>query len=95
MVHIGMAGPRMHYCIERLAHRDGYAMKDVDGALLRDDERHAREGAGWIWHGLPAELRTDFDVDDVLRRWKSYSPVSTGPLGRDWWPYGIRGCNVC
>ena len=75
MVHIGMAGPRLHYCIERLAHRDGYAMKDVDGELLGDEERHAREGAAWIWHGLPAELETDFDVVDVLRRWRGYSPV--------------------
>jgi hypothetical protein len=64
------------YQLERRGHRDGYAMKDVDGEYLRDQERHAREGEGWIWHNMPKELETDFDLDDVLERWKEHSPVS-------------------
>jgi hypothetical protein len=75
-IHIGMAGPQPVYQIERRGHRDGYAMKDVDGEFLRDQDRQAREGKDWIWHGMPKELETDFDLDDVLERWKKYSPVS-------------------
>jgi len=73
-IHIGMAGPRPMYQLERRGHRDGYAMKDVDGEYLRDQERHASEGEDWIWHGMPKELETDLDLDDVLERWKKYSP---------------------
>lgn len=74
-VHIGMAGPKLVYSIERRAHRDGYAMKDVDGEFLRDQDRKLREGQKWVWHGEPPELLTDFDLDDVLVRWKGHSPV--------------------
>ncbi|KXX81873.1 Pyroglutamyl-peptidase 1 [Madurella mycetomatis] len=73
-IHIGMAGPRLYYSIERRGHRDGYDMKDVDGELLRDDERRAREGKDWVWEGMPEELVTDFDLEDVLARWKGNSP---------------------
>ena len=70
-----MAGPRPYYSIERLGHRDGYAMKDVDGVLLGDRDRQLKEGKDWIWHGIPKELETDLDLDEVLKRWKQYSPV--------------------
>ncbi|KAL1876424.1 hypothetical protein VTK73DRAFT_9290 [Phialemonium thermophilum] len=73
-VHIGMAGPRPVYSLERRGHRDAYAMKDVDGKFLHDEERRVREGKDWVWYGAPRELETDFDVDDVLPRWKKYSP---------------------
>ncbi|KAK3693725.1 hypothetical protein B0T22DRAFT_436885 [Podospora appendiculata] len=73
-IHIGMAGPRPFYCIERQAHRDGYAMKDVDNEFLRDQERRVRQGKDWVWYGQPKELLTDFDLDDVLSRWKDNSP---------------------
>lgn len=79
-VHIGMAGPRPMYQIERRGHRDGYAMKDVEGEFLRDQERHAEEGKDWIWHDMPKELETDLDLDDVLEKWKEHSPVSTFAL---------------
>jgi hypothetical protein len=69
------------WCIERRGHRDGYALRDVDGELLGDGERRAREGDEWIWHGLPAELQSDLNVDDVLERWKGHSPVSSTCLG--------------
>lgn len=71
-----MAGPRRFYSIERRGHRDGYVMQDVDGQFLRDDDaRRLREGQGWVWEGLPAELVSAFDVEDVLGRWKGHSPV--------------------
>ncbi|KAK1755060.1 Pyroglutamyl-peptidase 1 [Echria macrotheca] len=72
-IHMGMAGPQAVYKIERRGHRDGYAMKDVDGEFLRDQERRAREGRGWVWYGMPGELETDLDLDDVLGRWRGYA----------------------
>ena len=74
-VHIGMAGPKIVYSIERRGHRDGYAMKDVDGEFLKDQDRKVKEGKKWVWHGEPNELLTDLDLDDVLTRWKGHSPV--------------------
>lgn len=73
-IHVGMAGPKQQFVAERRGHRDGYAMKDVDGEFLRDQERRTREGKNWIWHGLPKELVTDLDLDDVLKRWKAHCP---------------------
>ena len=87
-IHIGMAGPDLHYSIERRGHRDGYAMKDVCGDFLKDQPRRVREGKDWVWDGVPAELLTDLDLDDVLKRWQANSPVSpplflfTPTLGR-------------
>jgi hypothetical protein len=75
-VHIGMAGPQLVYSIERRGHRDGYRQKDVDGKFLEDERHHAEEGEEWIWHGVPHELLSDFDLDDVHRRWVERSPVS-------------------
>lgn len=77
MIHIGMAGPRRYHSIERRGHRDGYRGLDVDGLPLSDEERHAREGDKWIWHGLPHEIETDLLLDDVLDRWKGYVPVGS------------------
>lgn len=74
-VHIGMAGPRPFYHIERRAHRTGYASPDVDGKRLEDQDE-AKRGHDWIWHGLPDEIETDLDLDDVLRRWQGHSSVS-------------------
>ncbi|KAI0484796.1 putative pyroglutamyl peptidase type I [Xylariaceae sp. FL0804] len=74
-VHVGMAGPRPgHYALERRGHRDGYAKRDVDGRPLDDEARHRDQGAGWVWHGLPRELETDLDAEDVHRRWVARSP---------------------
>ncbi len=74
-IHVGMAGPRQQFVIERRGHRDGYAMKDVDGEFLKDQERRVKEGKNWIWDGTPKELETDLDLDDVLARWKGHCPV--------------------
>lgn len=74
MLHIGMAGPEPIYQIERRGHRDGYRIKDVDGQFLDDEQRRADEGDAWIWHGVPDELLTDLDVEDIHRRWVARSP---------------------
>ncbi|KAL8387830.1 hypothetical protein RB595_009643 [Gaeumannomyces hyphopodioides] len=74
MLHLGMAGPRPYYSIERRGHRDGYRGRDVDDELLNDEERHRQEREGWIWNGLPHDLETDLDLEDVLLRWRGYSP---------------------
>lgn len=73
-IHIGMAGPRLFYSIERRGHRDGYRGLDVDDKPLDDEERRQREGKDWIWAGCPEELLSDFDVEDVLQRWRGNSP---------------------
>jgi pyroglutamyl-peptidase len=75
VIHLGMAGPRQFYCIERLGHRDGYYMADVRGEKLEDEDRRKREGDDWVWAGCPPELETDLDTEDVLRRWMMFSPV--------------------
>jgi pyrrolidone-carboxylate peptidase len=73
MIHIGMAGSKPVYCIERRGHRDGYLMPDVDGKLC-DDTTKPLHGRDWVWYGLPRELKTDLDVEDVLERWRDNSP---------------------
>jgi pyroglutamyl-peptidase len=75
-LHIGMASGRRYYSVERRGHRDGYNMKDVDNLLLNDEERRLEEGKDWIWDGLPNELLTSTDVDDIWRRWRTALPVS-------------------
>lgn len=79
VLHIGMAGPPVKYSVERRAHRDGYKFRDVDGNLLGDEERRAREGDGWVWAGAPEELLTDLDVDDIYKRWVARCPVRISP----------------
>ncbi|EGO51479.1 hypothetical protein NEUTE1DRAFT_125177 [Neurospora tetrasperma FGSC 2508] len=71
-IHIGMAGPQPRWAIERLAHRDGYALRDVDGEFLRDKENQLKDD--WVWKGCPAELRTDLDLDVILEKWRGYAP---------------------
>ena len=47
VVHIGMAGPRLVYSLERIGHRNTYRMRDVDGKLPDDDRpRHECGGKG-------------------------------------------------
>lgn len=74
VLHIGMAGPRPFYQIERRGHREGYRSPDVDGRFLEDEEEGGH-GEGWIWYGCPDELETQLDMPDVLERWKTHSPV--------------------
>ena len=74
-IHIGMAGPRPFYQIERRGHRTGYKSLDVDGEKLEDEEEGNR-GENWIWHGLPDEIETELDLQDILGRWQGHSSVS-------------------
>lgn len=76
VIHIGMAGPRPMYQIERRGHRDGYKSRDVDGKLLGDEDAEGAHEDGWFWEGMPEELTTELDVEDILKRWKQHSPVS-------------------
>jgi pyroglutamyl-peptidase len=82
MIHVGMAGGRDFYSVERRGHRDGYVMGDVDGVVLGDERRQRvdrEEGNGgekWVWEGCPEELETCVDLDDVWRRWRVALPVS-------------------
>ena len=79
-IHIGMASGRKFYSVERRGHRDGYGMRDVDNEFLGDDERRKEEGENWIWDGLPGELLTVADIDDVWRRWRIALPVCSESL---------------
>jgi len=74
VIHIGMAGPRPMYQIERRGHRDGYKSRDVDGKLLGDEDAEGAHEDGWFWEGMPEELTTELDVEDILKRWKQHSP---------------------
>jgi pyroglutamyl-peptidase len=80
MIHIGMAGGRGFYSVERRGHRDGYMMGDVDGIVLGDERGRHEDGNGdgekWVWEGCPEELETGVDLDDVWRRWRTSLPVS-------------------
>ncbi|KAK2624063.1 hypothetical protein QTJ16_006697 [Diplocarpon rosae] len=73
-IHIGMATGRNFYSVERRGHRDGYSLKDVDHELLGDEERRKLEGDEWIWNGMPEELLSSLDIDDVWDRWSSALP---------------------
>ncbi|KAJ4197765.1 hypothetical protein NW767_000991 [Fusarium falciforme] len=75
VIHIGMAGPRPFYCIERRGHRDGYKHTDVDGERP-DEEEERKPGSDWPWRGLPEEIETELNVEDVLERWQAHSSVS-------------------
>jgi len=72
-----MASGREFYSVERRGHRDGYAMRDVDGCLLDEAARRreaAERGEEWVWEGCPEELLSDVDVDDVWMRWRAALP---------------------
>ena len=73
VIHIGMAGPRIMYQIESRGHRTGYKARDVDGGHL--DELEGKRDEEWVWHGLPDELRTDLNVQDIWERWQQHSSV--------------------
>lgn len=76
VVHIGMAGPRLSYQIERRGHRTGYKGKDVDGQTPLEDRDETKRDKDWIWYGLPDEIETELDIPDILDRWIGHSPVS-------------------
>ncbi|KIH95141.1 hypothetical protein SPBR_09249 [Sporothrix brasiliensis 5110] len=72
VLHIGMAGPRLHYALERVGRRDGYTLRDVDDQLLGDTPAD-RGDPRWPWYGVPAALESHIDLDDVLARWRAHA----------------------
>jgi pyrrolidone-carboxylate peptidase len=69
MIHIGMATSRKFYSVERRGHRDSYLMRDVDGKFLSDTEEARKE-----WDGLPSELSSDININDVWQRLRATLP---------------------
>lgn len=74
-IHIGMASARPQYALERLAHRTGYYKPDISGEFLEDEQQGRRDDESWIWHGLPDELESAYDIPNVYLRWKELSSV--------------------
>ncbi len=96
VIHIGMAGPRPHYMLERRAHRTGYKSPDVDGEML-EDENEGMHGDDWVWSGLPDEIISDIDVSDVHRRWVGHSSVCVASFSSQVFPLrkGRNGFLFC
>ncbi|KAI9808924.1 MAG: hypothetical protein M1827_007149 [Pycnora praestabilis] len=81
VLHIGMAGGRNYYTLETKARRDGYEMKDVDGRVLGDGD--GEDDIRWRgrvkeWEECPEVLESEFDTEDVWRRWVSAVPDRRG-----------------
>lgn len=74
-IHIGMASARPQYALERRAHRTGYFKPDISGEFLEDEQQGKRDDENWIWHGLPDELESAYDIPNVYLRWKELSSV--------------------
>lgn len=74
-VHIGMASARPQYALERRAHRTGYLKPDVAGEFLEDEQGDKRDDETLLWHGLPDELESAYDIPNVYLRWKELSSV--------------------
>ncbi|RVX71826.1 hypothetical protein B0A52_04225 [Exophiala mesophila] len=64
ILHIGMAAGRDCYSLETRAHRDGYRIKDVD-----EGDGFSCGEVTWKREGLPDLLMTEWDEDEVLKRW--------------------------
>jgi len=82
MIHIGMASGRKYYSVERRGHRDGYAMRDVDDELLEGTEKR-EAGELWAWEGLPEEILSDTNIDDIWRRWRAALPSADIRVSED------------
>ncbi|KAJ4268223.1 hypothetical protein NW762_002285 [Fusarium torreyae] len=82
VIHIGMAGPRPFYSIERRGHRDGYKHPDVDGEKL-DEEEERKPHGDWPWRGLPEEIETELELDNVLPLWQGHSPDTDLRISED------------
>lgn len=68
VLHIGLAAGRQFYTLEKGAHGRGYGkIPDVDGQRFEDEEAERN----FPEEIFPGAMRTSFDVDDVLGRWKT------------------------
>jgi pyroglutamyl-peptidase len=83
ILHIGLAASRTFFGLEQGAHTRGYgATADVDGLTFPDNESGELFPEGEV----PRVLRTGFDTEDVLLRWKEHlthlaSQASSGKAG--------------
>lgn len=76
VLHIGMASTRPQYVLETLGHRDNYKLGDLDSKLpVQDPSRD-----DWPWEGVPSQLMTELDAEDILKRWNAHLPVSAHPI---------------
>ncbi|KAG5918211.1 hypothetical protein E4U61_001985 [Claviceps capensis] len=73
VIHVGMAGPRTSYLVERRAHRRGYRNVDVDCKLPEEGMDGRPNDPDWIWYDQPDEIVSDLDIDDVHARWQACS----------------------
>lgn len=64
ILHIGLASGRDSYTLETQAHRDSYAIPDIDGASGQTSGSQA-----WRAQGVPERLDVGWEGSDVLRRW--------------------------
>jgi hypothetical protein len=64
-----MASNRNFYALECQANRDGYKSEDVTGNTLEEDSL-------WKQLGTPETLKTEFNCESVLERWKRQLTVS-------------------
>ncbi|CAN8099401.1 unnamed protein product [Discula destructiva] len=76
VLHIGMASTQPKYSLEQLGHRDDYHIRDLDGQVPWQDA----DSPEWPWHGVPSQLTTDLDVEDVHQRWQKHLPNNHIPL---------------
>lgn len=74
VLHIGMAPGCGFYTLETWADRDGYLRKDVNKETMEGDTFWKQQ------YGAPRRLRTSFNSDDVLRKWKVELPVRNPPV---------------
>ncbi|KAF5684368.1 pyroglutamyl peptidase type I [Fusarium circinatum] len=81
VIHIGMAGPRPFYSVERRGHRDGYKHPDVDGEYIDGEEE--RERNDWPWRGLPEEIETELNLDEILPLWQGHSSEADLRISED------------
>ncbi|KAF5266847.1 hypothetical protein FOXYS1_2292 [Fusarium oxysporum] len=81
VIHIGMAGPRPFYSIERRGHRDGYKHPDVDGEYIDGEEE--RERNDWPWRGLPEEIETELNLNEILPLWQGHSSEADLRISED------------
>ena len=75
VLHIGLAASRTFFGLEQGAHTRGYgATADVDGLTFPDSEAESLFPA----EEVPRVLKTGFDTEDVLGRWKEQLASQAG-----------------
>ncbi|KAF4580990.1 Peptidase C15, pyroglutamyl peptidase I-like protein [Ophiocordyceps camponoti-floridani] len=70
-IHIGMAGPRPVYQLERRARRDGYRTPDVDGCLPAEETCDDDDDNAISQENKPSEIKTDLPLQSILQAWRA------------------------